>query len=117
MFENTAFQLSLAYCGFILLIALIYYFNPPRSINSVYGYRTSRTMANDKVWKAANQYANKGLLYIAILSFIFPFVSYYMFPENMVLATVISSTLALLLLIPLTEIHLNKHFERDGTPK
>ncbi|MEG2338412.1 MAG: SdpI family protein [Clostridium sp.] len=63
------------------LIPLIYIFSgvllykfPPKSINSFYGYRTSRSMKNEEVFAEANSYSGKliintGLIYISIAIF------------------------------------------------
>jgi len=69
--------------------------NPPRTINSIYGYRTFRSKANPIIWKAANSYSNKALLAISIASFIIPFTTYLMAPAHTLMATIIGSTIIL----------------------
>ncbi|MEF9934742.1 MAG: SdpI family protein [Clostridium sp.] len=65
----------------VSLIPLIYIFSgvllykfPPKSINSFYGYRTSRSMKNEEVFAEANSYSGKliintGFIYISIAIF------------------------------------------------
>ncbi|WP_240420561.1 SdpI family protein [Paenibacillus periandrae] len=52
--------------GFALLIGVIFILSgqllkrkPPKNINAIYGYRTSRSMKNLDLWNEANQYSSK----------------------------------------------------------
>lgn len=45
-------------CGVVFLIAAaLMKFFPPRKINSLYGYRTSRSMQSDAHWQFAQRYS------------------------------------------------------------
>jgi uncharacterized membrane protein len=35
-------------------MGLVFRFRPPRKINSIYGYRTARSMASQEAWDAAH---------------------------------------------------------------
>lgn len=106
-----------SYCVFMLLIALIFRKFPPKEINILYGYRTKRSMANQQVWNTANSYWIQLFLKLTLLAFIFPLLSYFVFSTvDVLLFTIICSVLLLLITIPLTERHLNKHFDKKAIP-
>jgi len=55
-------------CGLIfILTGIITYFFPPKKINSLYGYRTSRSMLNQKNWTFAQTYSSVQMIYIGIV--------------------------------------------------
>ena len=43
----------------ITLIGILMYKRPPKKVNWVIGYRTRKSMKNEKVWKKANKYCGK----------------------------------------------------------
>jgi uncharacterized membrane protein len=114
---NEEFLISVGYCVFMLMIALIVYKFPPKKINHLYGYRTSRSMKNETVWNYANSYSNLLFIKICLWSFIFPVLSYFIFPEYIILITIVANTLLLVLMIILVEMRLNKLFDKNGNPK
>ena len=105
---------SFGYCAFMLVLALVFLKFPPKKINSLYGYRTERSMRNEVVWEAANNYWTKLFVKLNIAAFVIPAIVYYIYPAQIVLITVIASTMLLLATIPLTEKYLNKNFDKDG---
>lgn len=51
-----------------LIVVLIFKLFPPKSINSWYGYRTTRSMKNDINWEIAQKYsANLSILILGIV--------------------------------------------------
>ncbi len=54
----------------IILIPLFFVVWPPKKINGLYGYRTPRSMKNQKNWDAAQRYSSRLLLKFSIISFL-----------------------------------------------
>ncbi|MDX1278523.1 SdpI family protein [Oceanihabitans sediminis] len=48
--------------GAFILAGIIMHFFPPKKINSIYGYRTVRSMKNQNTWDFAQKYSAKLLL-------------------------------------------------------
>lgn len=46
----------------MIVVGLISRYFPPQKINSLYGYRTSRSMKNDRNWQFAQVYSTKILM-------------------------------------------------------
>jgi uncharacterized membrane protein len=93
----------------ILLIALITKFFPPKKINHLYGYRTSRSMKSQKAWDCANAYAANVMVVTSVIICLFQFVVYILLGGNQsVLWSVGFLTVAVIAVIPITEIHLRK---------
>ncbi len=114
--ENELF-LSLGYCGFMLALFLIFRAFPPKKINHLYGYRTARSMANETVWEDANNYSMKLGVQLGLWSMLLPLFYYFIWPEQLLLATVITHTGLLLLIIVGTERYLNQRYDKKGRPK
>ena len=45
-----------------LVLGTIFYFFPPKKINWLYGYRTSRSMKNQENWRFAQKYSSIKML-------------------------------------------------------
>jgi len=114
--ENELY-LSLGYCGFMLLLFLIFRAFPPKKINHLYGYRTARSMANETVWEDANNYSMKLGVQLGIWSMFLPLFYYFIWPEQLLLATVITHTALLLFIIVGTERYLDQRYDKKGQPK
>ena len=55
-------------CGTIFIVAgLIQYYFPPKNINSLYGYRTSTSMASKEKWEFAQKFSSVKLIQLGIL--------------------------------------------------
>ena len=65
-----AFTYVLSVNGLIFFLSIIFYYFPPKKINSIYGYRTYRTIQNNDVWKFANKLFGVTLLKYSGISFI-----------------------------------------------
>ena len=58
----------------VLVIPLIMIYYPPKSINGLYGYRTLRSMENQKNWDLAQEYSAKLLLKFSVVTIVFQIV-------------------------------------------
>jgi uncharacterized membrane protein len=104
--------------GLMFVISVIFYFFPPKKINSLYGYRTHRTMQNQDIWDFANTLFNKTLLYYSAISlaaalalaFLYPALMTSWFPMGFLFFT-------LLVCIIATENGLNQNFDKEGNRK
>lgn len=47
------------------LIAIIYFLIPPKKVNHIYGYRTSKTLQSNEIFQYANKYASRYFLLIS----------------------------------------------------
>lgn len=101
--------------GLMFLISVIFYFFPPKKINSLYGYRTHRTMQNEDVWNFANTLFNKILLKYASISFVAALALAYLYPNLMTSWFPMGFLFfTLLVCIIATENALNQHFDKEG---
>lgn len=61
-----------------LLVGGVLYFFPPKKINYLYGYRTSKSMKNQETWTFAQKYSSvkmvQGSLFLIAISFLGNFV-------------------------------------------
>ncbi|KAB1158951.1 SdpI family protein [Tenacibaculum aiptasiae] len=99
--------------GLLFLFSIIFYFFPPKKINSLYGYRTNKTMKNETVWKFANAFFIKQFLIYSAISFaaalIFVFISKDISWQPMAIML-----LSLAVSVIKTEQEVNKNFDEDG---
>lgn len=105
---------GLCYCAFMLVLGIIFLKFPPKEINSLYGYRTTRSMKTQEIWEAANAFWTKLFIKLNLISFTIPIVTYFIYPQQLVLITIIVSTVLLLVTIPITEKFLKTNFDKEG---
>jgi len=110
--ENT-FQVSLL-CGIIFLPAAgLMYFYPPKKINPLYGYRSTRSMKSQESWDFAQRYSTVQMAKMAVFMIVISFVG-YLFPEGQIMFNLIAGLVILLLgvayMIITTERELKKRF-------
>lgn len=104
-------------CG-PLMTFLFFLFNkfPPKKINTLYGYRTKRSMKNKEIWDFANTYSTKLLLNFSLLTCIIQIIFIYKDPHSETLLMI--SWLVFILFSGLgiwrTELELNKYFDKKG---
>lgn len=102
----------------MLLTAFLLYKFPPKSINSLAGYRTTRSMANSEAWKNANEYSTNLFMKLSLLSLLVTVLLGFTLgssEENIITVVFISIALiviSLLLIIVLTEKRLKKMFDK-----
>jgi uncharacterized membrane protein len=102
-----------------LVPIILYYFwreYPPKGINRMYGYRTSLSMKNEATWRVANDYAPKFLVPVGVATIIFAITGFFVL-EEFFRPVVFFLVLSSISIIPFTEWHLHKHFDKDGNPK
>ena len=94
----------------------------PKRINSVVGYRTSRSMKNMDTWRFANEYCGKLWLKIGLVLLVLSVlvhIPFYRSSENTVstVALILCLVQMVVLIIPIfpTEAALKKRFFDDGT--
>lgn len=65
--------------GFIFILAgLIQMIFPPKKINSLYGYRTPRSMKNIEVWNFAQKLSSKILILIGFFLILFGIIALFL---------------------------------------
>lgn len=105
----------------LLVFGRLFTKESPGKINKIYGYRTKRSMANDKTWEFAHKYSGRimlalglGLLAVSWLPLVFVFGK-----ENSVVGltgvlVMIPQVLSISLVIIFTERALKKNFDEEG---
>lgn len=121
-----AFWLFMLVCdlltpGLMMLVGWITWKHPPKDINALYGYRTSRSMKSQETWRFAQEHCGRTWWYLG-LALVVPSVIPMLFVlyarEDTVSLTgviVLMVQMAVLVasIIP-TEIALRKNFDKDG---
>lgn len=112
--NDSAFEL-LIIVGSVFTIAGVWFLMfPPRKINSIYGYRTRRSMQNADTWKEANRFSAKLLIGAGLGNACLGILLFYFDEEttiSIIPGLIIIITTSFLLII-LTEMHLNKKFRQ-----
>lgn len=57
-----------------VIIGVVMKWRPPRRINGVYGYRTNRSMKNQRLWDEANRYSAMWMIYIGVFFIVIGFI-------------------------------------------
>jgi len=109
--------IAVGYLVFMLVVSFIFLKYPPKKINHLYGYRTKLSMANQEIWKVANDYSAKLMVKITLISIVFPPILYFIYPQKNLLITIVIHTVLLLSTLYFTEKHLDIDFDKDGNPK
>lgn len=93
----------------ILVLAVVFKRFPPKKINSIYGYRTPRSMKSQEVWDCANRYSSNALIVIAVLICFVQVVLWSLMSfNNAIICTSVVLVVGVVAVIPLTEVHLKK---------
>ncbi len=102
--------------GLLFLFSVLFYFFPPKKINSFYGYRTPKSMKNETIWHFANGFFSKQFLIYASISFVaamlFAFLSKKLSWQPMGIML-----LSLAVSIIKTEQEINRNFDDEGKKK
>ena len=108
----------------MLISGYMMYRHPPKKINGIYGYRTSRSMKNEQTWRFANNYCGRLWIKYGIIMLVLSIPAHFPFvhsDKNVigVLSTIVVTIQCIVLLFPiaLTEIALRKAFDKEGNPK
>ena len=101
----------------MIIFGLLWKNHPPKSINWLYGYRSSRSMKDEETWKFAHEYQGRlwrwtgSLLLVLILIYSLLFTkSYKEIPSWVFYGELV---ILILTIIP-TEIALWRKFDKDG---
>lgn len=117
METNLPYLAHLCLGPLILIIAIIFYKYPPKTINHVYGYRTNRSMRSQPAWDEAQRFSSRWMLIMAIITTGYQVVSIFIMPYR---ASTLSSAIVLCVLLiavlPITERHLKQRFDGEGKP-
>lgn len=121
-----AFWLFMLVCdlltpGLMMLVGWITWKHPPKDINALYGYRTSRSMKNQETWRFAQEHCGRTWWYLGLtlaVPSVIPMLFVLYAREDTVSLTgviVLMVQMAVLVasIIP-TEIALRKNFDKDG---
>lgn len=104
--------------GLIFILSIVFYKFPPKKINSLYGYRTHKSMLNQDIWDYANAVFTKALLMYAAICFAAAMALTFLNPE-MMQSWVPMGLMALTLLVSIvkTEQSLKATFDDEGRRK
>ena len=70
------FLMILLFPLFLLVMGIVFVKKPPKSIGSLYGYNTSRSLQNDETWAFAHAYCGKIWLILGMLMLILSVLIY-----------------------------------------
>ena len=115
--QNEALIGAIAICIVFPIMGIIWKKYPPKTINHLYGYRTSKTMANQEIWDYANQIGAKMFLVLGTLLIAVTIICYFLFPKEIIYVTLFSMLLGIGIGIFWCEMQLNKHFDKNGNQK
>lgn len=108
--------------GLSLLIAgIVMVLYPPKKINSFYGYRTKRSMANQNNWDFAQQYSARLLIQVGFIIIVLGILGDRLLPKldfsQKVFASMIFLFLGILYLILATEHQLKTKNRKEDEHK
>lgn len=98
------------------IITLLY---PPKNINYLYGYRTTRSMKSKEAWKASNSFASKLMILAGIDLLILGVILYLIGINNgkiWGIINIISIISISIMIYLLTENYLKNNFDENGNP-
>lgn len=108
----------------MILFGNLFYYKPPKKINSIYGYRTKRSMKNSQTWEFAHEHCGWLWIRFGVVLFLISLTC-----MNRVRGTDIDmigiwggiivtiQCVLMVLTIPLTERELRKNFDEHGIKK
>ena len=98
----------------LLIMGFIYKMYPPKEINMLYGYRTSRTMANQQVWDYANKIGANMIIYWGIAAIIIGLLTAFLFPGYSIIMILAVTVLGCVFGMLWAERQLDKRFDKNG---
>ncbi|MEL7145673.1 MAG: SdpI family protein, partial [Bacteroidota bacterium] len=102
----------------VLVLAVIFRSFPPKSINGLYGYRTAFSMKSQEVWNEGNRYSFNLMIAVGAIVTLTQIILHFTMSGNLkILMATILLVVLLIAIIPATEDHLRKHFDKEGKPK
>ncbi|GEM_PF-4406467 len=93
----------------LIPLGLVMWRHPPR-INSVFGYRTRRSMSSPAMWREAQPFAGRMLMTAGLVGLASAFLVYLPMGHGpaAILVAISVQTLLLLSMVPMTERHLSR---------
>ena len=102
----------------MLAVAFLMKKYPPKKVNAIYGYRTPRSMKNQNTWEVANQYSTALMVKASLATILFQVFCIAGFEfQTAYISAVIFLIVALVSVIPFTEMYLKKLFDKEGNWK
>lgn len=104
----------------MIIIGAIFIYMPPQKINSIYGYRTTRSMKTAATWAFAHYRCGQLWIRIGIILLTVVVLSKLFTPiedECLSLIHMGIAVIALFLPIPIVEMELKRNFDEYGKPK
>jgi len=101
-----------------LILGIVFKMFPPKKINSMLGYRTGTSVRNQDTWDEANMYSAWLLIITGASSVLIGLICHFIF--NVLTGYLITAGMSIIILLTgvfLTEAHLKKTFDNDGTRK
>lgn len=101
----------------MITFGMVWRKHPPKNINWIYGYRSRRSMKNNKTWEFAHLYQAKVWRWSGIILLIFSLIFALLFKESYkeIPAWIFYIELAIMVLSILpTELALSKRFDKEG---
>jgi uncharacterized membrane protein len=111
---NDAFIYVLTTNGLLFGLSIIFWQFPPKKINSLYGYRTHKTMQNQDIWDFANIVFHKNLMIYSFFSLVAGIFFAYLAPEKTTWQPMVLLLLSILVSIVKTERALKDNFTDEG---
>ncbi|MDR0791476.1 MAG: SdpI family protein [Methanomassiliicoccaceae archaeon] len=92
------------------VLGWVLYKKPPSKINSVYGYRTPRSMSDQKLWDFSQRYSGKLMAYVGIISIVASLFVWMAFPITLTVFLVMTffPVAAMLPVLLITESKMKK---------
>lgn len=103
----------------MFIIGLVWVSNPPKNINSLYGYRTKRSMRSQETWDFAHRLTSKIWLITGLIMGILSIIVFNAFENKdtgRVVIAFIQIAIMMSTIIPV-EIILKVKFDKYGNPK
>ena len=102
--------------GLLFFFSILFYLFPPKKINSIYGYRTAKTMKNQTIWNFANTFfVRQFIIYSGIslaMALLFVFWTKEISWQPMAILI-----LSLAVSVIKTEQEINRNFDEEGRKK
>lgn len=100
-----------------VLLAWYYKRYPPKTINSLYGFRTRRSMANQDIWTTANRVNAKYFFNISVILLLLQLGCWIFEVPYRFIIHVVALLIGVAIGIYLTIRYLDRHFDNSGNRK
>jgi uncharacterized membrane protein len=109
------YLIHLALGPLILILGIIFRLFPPKNINYIYGYRTPRSMSNQKIWDFSNRYASNILIYASTVCIVVQLFAILLFPLFIsIIIGAVAMCIAAISVLPFTEYYISQNFDDTG---